>query len=192
MKLRKRTTQPTLPVAVAIALIWLFGSVAMPGSAHAIVSARINPGACGSNVGDGGVELGDLTYVAPLSGTPEATPAGPYSPVGLDSAFVTVMAVARIDLSLDHLLQESYSVNIQIVNDGTGENIPLACGNVGGVRNGDDLVFGLQTAPSEGTDTTGVVWLHASPGGITLVRVFIAQGLGAPPEDTGNQGTPAA
>jgi hypothetical protein len=50
----------------------------------------------------------------------------------------------------------------------------------------------LQTAPSEGVDTTGTVWLHGMPNGETLVRVFVSQGLGTPSEDAVSQATPPA
>lgn len=155
-----------------------------PSSAHAIISAQLHPGTCDDRSDDGVIDLGELTYAAPLEDISAATPAGPYRPVGPDSAFVSVMTVATIEMSVDQLLAEPHSIDVQIINDETGERIPLACGDVGGVRNGDDLVFGLQTAPSEGVDTTGIVWLHGNPDGTTLARIFVSQGLGTAPEGT--------
>ncbi|MGI8643683.1 MAG: hypothetical protein ACR2LS_06155 [Thermomicrobiales bacterium] len=192
LKTHRRTVRFVIPLAVVVTVIAWFGGMATPGSAHAIVTARISPGTCGSTSGTGAIELGELTYAAPLGGSPEATPSGPYRSIGAGSAFVAVMTVTTIDRSLDQLLQQLYSVDIEIVNDETGETTSLACGGVGGVRNGNDLIFGLQTAPSEGVDTTGTVWLHGMPNGETLVRIFVSQGLGTPPEDAKAQASPAA
>ncbi|HEV2109393.1 MAG TPA: hypothetical protein VGR16_14120 [Thermomicrobiales bacterium] len=184
------------PFAAVVGLLALLVGSSTPGSAHAIATAHIHRGPCDEINGEGAIDLGELTYVVPLSGSPEATPAGPYRPVGVDSAFVTIMAVTDVGASLDELLAQPHSIDVHIVNDETGEEIPLACGNVGGVRNGDDLVFGLQTAPSPGVDTTGIAWLHTNPDGTTTVRLFVSQGLGTAPEGarTGSraQGTPGS
>ncbi len=184
------------PFAAVVGLFALLAGSSMPGSAHAIATAHLHQGPCGDISGEGAIDLGELTYVVPLLGSPEATPAGPYHPVGLDSAFVTIMAVTDVGVSLDALLAQPHSIDVHIVNDETGEEIPLACGNVGGVRNGNDLVFGLQTAPSPGVDTTGIAWLHANPDGTTMVRLFVSQGLGTAPEGapagSQAQGTPGS
>ena len=171
---RPDVSRRLMVLALVFGLVGVLFASPAPSSAHAIITAQLHPGTCDNRSEDGVINLGELTYVAPLQDISQATPAGPYRPVGPDSAFVTVMTVANVDRSLDQLIEEPHSVDIQIINDETGEHILLACGNVGGVRNGDDLVFGLQTAPSEGVDTTGIVWLHANPDGTTLARIFVS------------------
>ena len=101
-----------------------------------------------------------------------------------------MIGMSSIERSLDDLVAVPHAIDVHIIDDearndplGVGEtenaDIVLTCGNIGGVRNGDDLVFGLQSAPESNADTAGIVWLHANRDGTTTVRLFIAQGLAA-------------
>lgn len=148
------------------------------GSAHAILTAHLHEGSC-ADLGDQPKELGELGYDAPLLDLSKATPAGPYKPVGPDAAFPTVLGHVTVDQSLDELLDTPHAIDVHIVNEEQGVDITLACGAVGGIRGDSQLVFGLQSLPNEGVDTTGIAWLEANEDDTTTVRVFVAQGLAA-------------
>ncbi|MDP9369046.1 MAG: hypothetical protein M3Q03_12330 [Chloroflexota bacterium] len=183
-----KQTGPAILAAVILALgLALATQAPQSASAHAILSAHLHDGVC-SQLGNDVVELGELGFAAPLLGTPVATPSDGFQSVGAEGAFPTVRLVETVDASLDRLIEEPHALDVHIINEEEGVDIVLACGNVGGVRTGDDLVFGLQAQPTEGTATTGIAWLHANADGTTTIRLFIAQGLA--PGSVGPSSTP--
>jgi hypothetical protein len=173
----RRLNHLVLPGALVTALM-LFLMAWTPGSAHAVLTAHLHEGSC-ADLGGQPKELGELGYVTPLLDQSEATPAGPYKPVGPDAAFPTMLGHVTVDQSIDELLDTPHAIDIHIVNEEQGEDITLACGAIGGVRGKGQLVFGLQSLPNEGVDTIGIAWLQANEDGTTTVRVFVAQGLAA-------------
>ena len=118
-----------------------------------------------------------IGYVTPLLDGSAATPVGPYDPVGPDAAFPTMLGHATVDRSLDDLVATRHAVEVRALDEHAGTEVTLACGAVGGVRGDGHLVFGLQSLPHDGVDTTGIAWLQANDDDTTTIRIFIAQGL---------------
>ncbi len=187
------TTKQARPAVLAAVILALGLALAThaPRSAlaHTIFSAHLHDGVCGQ-LGNDAVELGDLGFAAPLLGTPAATPSEGFRSVGAEGAFPTVRLVETVDAPLDRLIEEPHALDVHIINEEEDIDIVLTCGNVGGVRTGDDLVFGLQAQPTEGAATTGIAWLHANADGTTTIRLFVAQGLA--PNIVGASSTPAS
>ena len=173
--------------ALAMALV-LFVTTWVPGSAHAVLTAHLHEGTC-DGLGDQPIDLGELGYATPLLDPGAATPAGPYEPVGPDGAFPTMLGHTMVDRSLDALVATPHAIEVHAIDEDAGTDVTLACGAVGGVHGNGQLVFGLQSLPSEGVDTTGIAWLQANGDGTTSVRIVVAQGL-APGGYGADTGTP--
>lgn len=172
--------------ATMVLLVLVIGD--RPAAAHAVLAPHVHAGICGDLADGEPTTLNELGYVTPLLDLTAATPAGPFKPAGPEGAFPTMLGLTTIETSLDDLLAAPYAIDIHIIDEGEGSDvltaddtetldIVLACGNIGGVRNGDDIVFGLQSAPDAGTDTMGIAWLHANADATTTVRLFVSQGL---------------
>ena len=173
-------------LATLVSLMVVVGD--RPVAAHAVLAPHVHRGVCGDLTDAEPTMLDELGYVIPLLDATAATPAGPFKPAGPEGAFPTMLGLTTIDTSLDDLLAAPHAIDVHIIDEGEGSDvltandtetldIVLACGNIGGVRNGDDLVFGLQSAPDAGTDTMGIAWLHANADDTTTVRLFVSQGL---------------
>ncbi|HEV2129013.1 MAG TPA: hypothetical protein VGR22_10380 [Thermomicrobiales bacterium] len=185
--MRRNQFAPLAALVLALALVlgaWT------PGTAHAVLTAHLHEGTCADS-GEQPVDLGELGLATSLLDSSQATPAGPYDLVGAGGAFPTVLGHASIDRSLDDLLASPHVIDIHVVNDEEGTDVILACGAVGGVLANGELVFGLQSLPSEGIDTTGIAWLQANDDGTTTVRLIVAQGL-APGRVGAASSTPAS
>lgn len=172
--------------ATIVALIVVIGD--RPVAAHAVLAPHLHQGVCGDLSESEPTLLDGLGYVIPLLEPGAATPAGPFKPVGPEGAFPTMVGLTTIESSLDDLIAAPHAIDIHIIDEGEATDvftaddaetldIVLTCGNIGGVRNGDDLVFGLQSAPDAGTDTMGIAWFHANADDTTTIRLFVSQGL---------------
>jgi hypothetical protein len=170
--------RPLLVLLVAItAALGLTVAAVTPASAHGWPVAYLHHGACGAPFTDQGEELGTLGYVTPLPDPTAATPVGPYASLGANDAFVTVLLNTTVAVSLNELIIMPYAIDVHLVDTDMGVDIPLTCGNVGGVRSGDQLVFGLQS--TQAADTAGIAWLQADGTDTTRLRLFVTQGLAA-------------
>lgn len=149
---------------------------ASPGAAPAQVTgghpAHIHAGTC-DNLGE---VVYPLTNIGSMesTGTPmagmEASPvAGTW--VGAADAIPVQMSVTQLDVSLDELLAAPYAINVHESEENIGTYI--ACGNVGGIRAGDTLAFGLHELNNSGY--SGVAVLSASSDGKTQVTVYLIQ-----------------
>lgn len=103
--------------------------------------------------------------------------------VGAGGAFPAETSVTTVEASLDDLLAEPLAVNVHQSEEQIDTYI--ACGDIGGVRHGADLTFGL--APQSGSDYAGTVWLHDNGDGSTTVTIALVRNL-----VTAAVGTPAA
>jgi nitrite reductase (NO-forming) len=140
------------------------------------------------------VRLGDPTYGVPIgvAGTPVGTPPIRFESVGPDPVVPVVTSTATVDTPLAELLASPHSIVIESVDVESEERTPIACGNVGGVRTDDEVVFGLRSLLA---DTSGVAWLQGTADDTTTVTLFVTQGLAAVaagPGHTPVPGTPAA
>lgn len=149
---------------------------ASPGAAPAQVSAghpaHIHAGTC-DNLGEVVYPLTNIGAMESL-GTPtagmEASPvAGTW--VGAADAIPVLMSVTQLDVSLDELLAAPYAINVHESPENIGTYI--ACGNVGGIRVGDMLAFGLRELNNSGY--SGVAVLSAGSDGRTLVTIYLIQ-----------------
>lgn len=149
---------------------------ASPGAAPAQVTAghpaHIHAGTC-DNLGEVVYPLTNIGSMESM-GTPtagmEATPvAGAW--VGAADAIPVLMSVTQLAVSLDELLAAPYAINVHESPENIGNYI--ACGNVGGIRAGDTLAFGLRELNNSGF--SGVAILSAGSDGQTLVTVYLIQ-----------------
>jgi hypothetical protein len=179
----------TLLVTGVVTIVLLVPVVSVrPTAAHAVLTPHVHEGVCGDFSQSEPRPLDELGYVTPLLDPEAATPVGPFKSAGPEGAFPTMLGLTTIEASLDELLATPHAIDVHITDEGENTDaltaaepetvdIVLTCGNIGGVRNGDDLVFGLQSAPDAGTDTMGIAWLHANADDTTTVRLFVSQGL---------------
>jgi plastocyanin len=106
-----------------------------------------------------------------LGGSPSGA-AGTPQAVGVPSGIPMEVSVTTVEVSLDALLAAPHSITIA---ESADPSAPLiACGDIGGLRNGDDLVLGLMSM--SGSGETGSAWLHGA-NGETTVTIFSARGL---------------
>jgi hypothetical protein len=93
------------------------------------------------------------------------------SPVGAATAATVYQSATTLRVDLDDLVQQTYSVIVQLSED---DDTVVACGEIGGLRSGDDLTVGIRERNSSGQ--TGIAWLRGTNGS-TLVYVFLGRGL---------------
>lgn len=128
--------------------------------------ARLHEGTC-SSLGKVVYPLANVTRggsPAGVVGTPQA--------VGVPSGIPMEASVTTVAVSLDALLAAPHNITIAESADPTA--VLIACGDVGGLRTGDDLVLGLMSM--SGSGQTGSAWLHGS-NAETTVTIFSARGL---------------
>lgn len=153
---------------------------ASPAAAPAPVTgahpAHIHAGTCDS--------LGEVVYSlttigamggsmeemgTPMAGMEASPVAGEWA--GAADAIPVLVSVTQLDVSLDDLLAAPYAINVHESQENIGNYI--ACGNVGGVRTGDTLAFGLRELNNSGY--SGVAILSAGSDGRTQVTVYLIQ-----------------
>ena len=167
-------------VAVMIGAVCLYTATtvsaqqATPGASPVAMPAghpaHIHSGTCST--------LGDVVYpLNPVAGNSGTSSGG--IPVQL--------SVTRVQVKLQDVLASPHAINVHESAENIGHYI--ACGNVAGTPNGQDLFIGL--GELNGSGESGIAWLHDNGDGSTTVSVFLAKGLsggGAP----ATSGTPAA
>jgi plastocyanin len=126
--------------------------------------AHIHSGTCAS--------LGDVVY--PLTdvgggGGPDATPMAGAGFVGAQSAVPVEVSETTIEAGLDSLLDGNHAINVHESAANIGNYI--ACGDIGGVKSGDELAIGLQ--PLNDSGMAGVAVLTGT-GTTTTVTVYLS------------------
>lgn len=93
------------------------------------------------------------------------------SPIGAATAATVYQSATTVRIGLDDLVKQTYSVIVQMSED---DATIVACGEIGGLRVGDDLTVGIRERNSSGQ--TGIAWLRGTDAS-TLVYVFLGRGL---------------
>lgn len=93
------------------------------------------------------------------------------APVGAATAATVYQSATTVRIGLDDLITQTYSIVVRVSED---DDTVIACGEIGGLRTGDDLTVGIRER--SGSGYTGIGWLRGSDGS-TLVYVFLGHGL---------------
>lgn len=91
--------------------------------------------------------------------------------VGAATAATVSQSVTTVRIGLDDLINQTYAIVVRASDD---DDTIVACGEIGGLRSGDDLTVGVRERNSSGQ--TGIAWLRGNDGS-TLVYVFLGRGL---------------
>lgn len=119
--------------------------------------AEIIEGSCDTAAGDSIFELLDLEADEGVTAVPPA-------------AFIS-RSVTTIQASIDELLDTRHSI---VVRTSPDDPSLVACGEIGGIRVGDELAAGIKERNNSGY--SGISLLRGANGS-TLVYLFLAQGL---------------
>jgi hypothetical protein len=92
-------------------------------------------------------------------------------PVGAATAAPVYQSATTVRVALDDLIKQTHSIVVQVSKD---DDTVIACGEIGGLRVGDDLTVGIRER--NGSGYTGIGWLRGSDGS-TLAYVFLGRGL---------------
>jgi len=126
-------------------------------------------GTCESPDTENPIELFDIV---PGGVTSEGKPVTSKQ-VGAAAAIPVSQSVTTIHTSLGDLLTTPHAIVVQASDKDT---TMIACGDIGGLRNGDDLACAIDDTSGDGWG--GISWLRGQDGS-TLVYIFLAPGLGA-------------
>jgi hypothetical protein len=129
----------------------------------------ITSGTCESPNAEDAVELFDAV---PGGVTAEGVPVEG-NMVGAAAAVPVSQSVTTIHTGLADLLTTPHSL---IVRASVDDDTVIACGEIGGLRNGDDLAIAVRDVSGAGWG--GIAWLRGQEGS-TLVYLFLAPGLGS-------------
>jgi hypothetical protein len=159
-------TATTTPVPGESGTTGAGAAVAAPVStARPPFPALISTGTC-ENLDP--VETYDLFDVVP-GGTTDDEEA---ETVGAATGIPVSQSVTTVRVSLGDLLTTPHAIVLQAGED---DDTPIVCGDIGGLRVGDDLAIGLRDISSSGYG--GIAWLRGQNGS-TLTYVFVAPSLG--------------
>jgi hypothetical protein len=111
----------------------------------------------------------ELFEVVPGGVTAQGEPVSG-NPVGAAAGVPVSQSVTTIHTGLGDLLTTPHTI---LVRSG---DTTIACGDIGGLRNGDDLAVAIRDVSGSGWG--GIAWLRGQDGS-TLVYLFVAPGLGA-------------
>jgi hypothetical protein len=92
-------------------------------------------------------------------------------PVGAATAAAVYQSATTVRVKLDDLVRQTYAIVVRVSES---DDTVVACGEIGGLRVGDDLTVGLRER--NGSGYTGVGWLRGSDAS-TLAYVFLGRGL---------------
>jgi hypothetical protein len=92
------------------------------------------------------------------------------NPVGSATAAAVYQSTTTVRVAIDDLVKQSYSVVVR----GSDDETVIACGEIGGVRVGDDLTVGVRER--NGSNYTGFAWVRGN-GESSLIYVFLGRGL---------------
>lgn len=142
------------------------GGLIQPGEP---LPARIYTGRCGALGADAAFQLIDVGSVEGLEADE--------NPQGALTAIPAEFSTTVVNASLATLLESEHAIEIR-VND-SDPATAIACGDIGGPleagADGNELAVGLQERGQSAY--SGIAWLQDA-GDRTLVRVFLARGLG--------------
>jgi hypothetical protein len=119
--------------------------------------AEIIEGSCDAATGDTVFELLDVDADDGVTSVPPAV-------------FMS-RSVTTVQSALDDLIDTRHSI---VIRGGLDDNSIIACGEIGGIRQGDELASGIRERNNSGY--SGVSLLRGTNGS-TLVYVFLGQGL---------------
>jgi hypothetical protein len=120
--------------------------------------AEIIDGSCDTASGESVFELLDVTADEGVTAVPPAVFMG--------------RSVTTVESGLDDLIDTRHSIVVRVSAD---DPSIIACGEVGGIRQGDELAAGIRERNNSGY--SGVSLLRGTNGS-TLVYIFLGQGLG--------------
>lgn len=141
------------------------------------IPAHIHAGPC-DDLGDVAFPLAEAGYGLPVPIGPGATPtAVTTAAAATEGANPAAVSVTTVAASLDQILGAEHAVTAHRAGEGDEAETLIACGDIGGFRAGDDLVFGLRER--NGSGYGGTAWLHDNRDGTTTVSLFLASGLAA-------------
>lgn len=135
-----------------------------PGIAH---PAHMHQGTCATG-GEFLVLLSDAVPAIDLAGGSPAQDAV----LGLSTAIPVTRSTSTIPIALTDLLANP--VSIELHESALEPADVIACGDIGGMTTGTELLVGL--APIEPQGVPGVAWLRAD-GQTTRVTIFLIEGL---------------
>jgi uncharacterized cupredoxin-like copper-binding protein len=192
---RTRTLASVLLAIAAMAALVVFNSGAGIAQQTNPAAGGVEPhpthihqGTCENLTPKPCLPLNDTTLGLPI-GTPNATPA---TMVGAGGAFPAETSVTQnVKTSLDDLLKNPYAINVHL--SAQQMTTYIACGDIGGIRQGPDLAFGL--AQQNNSGYVGTAWLHDNGDGTINVTVAIVRNLitaAAPSGTPAAAATPAA
>ncbi|MGH2531625.1 MAG: SH3 domain-containing protein [Thermomicrobiales bacterium] len=92
--------------------------------------------------------------------------------VGATSGITAIQSTTTVRVGLGDLLTTPHAV---VIRAGADDETPIVCGDIGGLRVGDDLAVGLRDVSGSGYG--GIAWLRGQNGS-TLAYLFLAPGLG--------------
>ena len=187
LRLRQKTrgTLATFGLMLAAALVVAMRSLAGNGArAHegAAHPAHIHAGTC-ETLGDVVAPLSDVGSDLLMDGTPMAGTEmmGPASALPVDASVTTVA------LPLADIIAGGHAINIHE----SAEEIQnyIACGDIGGIMMGENLIIGL--GERNDSDYSGVAVL-TDAGGSTTVAVYLTEDSDAEDDGEDDDATPAA
>jgi hypothetical protein len=156
----------TVPVAPPDTTETGVGGLIQPG---APLPARIYAGRCGALGAEAAFQLID---VGSVEGVEEGE-----NPQGALTAIPAEFSTTVVNATLADLLASEHAIDVRV--DDADPATSIACGDVGGPieagANGNELAVGLQERGQSAY--AGIAWLQ-DEGERTLVRVFLARGLG--------------
>jgi hypothetical protein len=154
--------------------------------------ARLQQGTC-AEIGPVAFALNGVDATEDADGNELAAPQG----VGAESAVEVHASVTTVAATLDAILSGGHALIVYLSDDAMDQ--PVACGDVGGIVVGEDLVVGLEARGDEGM--SGVALFRAA-GEETVVSVFLTSAAhedegdddhdSADDHDDEHEGTPAA
>jgi hypothetical protein len=124
----------------------------------------------------------------PLVATPDPAAATAVV-VGTAGFNAAAASVTEVPLSLDDLVAAEHALDAHSAADGPEAETRIVCGEVGGFRAGNDLVFGL--GERNGSNYGGAAWLRDNGDGTTTVVVFLVSGLASEANAAGAAGAAA-
>lgn len=197
----RTTTGMRTTAAVAALGLTLTGTAALAQDASPVATmeaaggeshpAHIHSGTCD--------ELGDVVFPLSNVGVPQsdATPMAEESDtgsgmVGSEMALPAFVSITQLDASLEDIMAAPHAINVHESEENIGNYV--ACGEIGGIQQGDTLYFGLREL--NGSGYTGVGLISGDADGSTNVVVYVSptgsagmDGMGA---DAMAEGTPSS
>ena len=149
-------------------------ATATPGI-ESTLRAAIHAGRC-DDVGAVAFPLADLVYgLELLADVPEPATPSPSQAVivGPMEANAAAASTSIVPATIEELTRTPHAVNAVLTS--ANPEPPRTCGEIGGVRVGNDLVFGVGARSP--TAYAGTAWLHENSDGTTTVTLFLASGL---------------